>query len=87
MSGNRLGSWSAAAVFLIGAAYVIALAIGFAVHGLSEPIVDPIRAVMEVLTLLSALLMIVVMAAVHGHTPRGFRSGFRRSPESRGLTH
>ena len=67
MSGNRLGSWSAAAVFLIGAAYVITLVIGFAVHGLAEPIVDPILAVMEVLTLLSALLMIVVMAAIHAH--------------------
>ena len=64
MSGNRLGIWSAVAVFLIGVAYFITLAIGFAVHGLSQPIVDPILAIMEVLTLLSALPMVVLMAAI-----------------------
>jgi hypothetical protein len=65
MSGNRLGSWSAVAVFLIGIAYLVTLAIGFAVHGLAEPIVDPILAIMEVLTLMSAPLMVVMMAAIH----------------------
>jgi hypothetical protein len=67
MSANRLGSWSAVAVFLIGVAYFVTLAIGFAVHGLNEPIVDPILAIMEVLTLMSALPMVVVMAAVYGY--------------------
>jgi hypothetical protein len=67
MVGDRLGSGSAFAVFLIGVAYFVTLAIGFAVHGLSEPIVDPILAIMEVLTLMSALAMVVMMAAVHGH--------------------
>ena len=67
MSRNRLGSWSALAVFLIGVAYFVTLAIGFAVHGLTEPIVGPILAVMEVLTLLSAPLMVVVMAAIHDY--------------------
>lgn len=33
----------------------------------TEPIVDPVLAVMEVLTLLSALLLLVMMAAVHGY--------------------
>lgn len=70
MSANRLGNWSALAVFLIGVAYIITLAIGFAAHGLSEPIVDPVLAIMEVLTLLSAPLMVVMMAAVHGYAPR-----------------
>lgn len=65
--GNRLGSWSAAGVFLIGIAYLVTLAAGFAVHGLDEPIVDPILAIMEVLTLMSALPMVVVMAAIHGY--------------------
>ena len=67
MSDNRLGSWSAGAVFLIGAAYFVTLAIGFAIHGLSEPIVDPILAIMEVLTLMSAPPMVVMMAAIHGY--------------------
>jgi hypothetical protein len=67
MPGNRLGSWSAVAVFLIGVAYLVTLAIGFAVHGLAEPIVDPILAIMEVLTLTSAPPMVVIMAAIHDY--------------------
>lgn len=67
VSGNRLGCWSAIAVFLIGVAYLATLAAGFAVHGLAEPIVDPILAIMEVLTLLSAPSLVVLMAAIHRH--------------------
>jgi hypothetical protein len=67
MPSTRLGSWSAAAVFLIGVAYLVPLAMGFAVHGLVEPIVDPILAIMEVLTLMSAPPMVVVMAAIHDY--------------------
>lgn len=64
MSVAQLGRWSALAVFLVGIAYAIALTAGFAVHGLAEPIVDPILAVMEVLTVLSAIPMVVLMASV-----------------------
>lgn len=67
MVSSRLGSWSAVAVFLIGVAYFVTLTIGFVVHGLSEPIVDPILAIMEVLTLMSALPMLVIMAAIYGY--------------------
>jgi hypothetical protein len=67
MSTNQLGRWSAFGQFLIGVAYILMLTIGFAVHGLSEPIVDPLLAVMEVLTLISAPLLVVMMAAVHGY--------------------
>ena len=67
MSGNRLGRWSAIAVCLIGVGYLVTLAIAFAVYGLAEPIVDPILAIMEVLTFLSAPLMVVIMAAIHGY--------------------
>jgi hypothetical protein len=66
-AGHRLGIWSAVAVFLIGVAYLITLAIGFAVHGIAEPIVDPILATMEVLTLISALPLVVLMAAIHDY--------------------
>lgn len=69
MSANQLGRWSAFTLFIIGAAYIVTLAIGFAAHGLAEPIADPVLAVVEVLTLLSALLMVIMMAAVHGYAP------------------
>jgi len=66
-SGNRLGSWSAFAVFLTGVAYLVTLTIGFTVYGLNEPIVDPVLAVMEVLTLMSAPFIVVMMAAIHDY--------------------
>jgi hypothetical protein len=64
VSADRLGYWSSAAVAAIGAAYAFALAAGFARHGLSEPISDPVLAVMEVLTLLSGPPIVVLMAAI-----------------------
>jgi len=67
MSANRLGSWSALAIFLLGVAYVVTLTAAVTVHGLTEPIVDPILAIMEVLTLISAPLMVIVMAAIHAY--------------------
>jgi hypothetical protein len=39
----------------VGVAYVLVWVVAFARHGLSEPITDSILAVMEVLTLLSAI--------------------------------
>ncbi len=64
---NRLGVWSASSLCVIGVAYVVALAVGFASAGLAEPIVDPLLAVMEILTLLSAPILVVLMAAVHAY--------------------
>lgn len=69
MPARTLGTWSALAVFIIGVAYAVTLAVGFTVHGLNEPIVDPILAVMEALTLLSALAMVILMAAIHDRAP------------------
>jgi hypothetical protein len=66
MSNNVVGRWSSFAVFLIGVAYAAALVIGFTTRGLSAPIVDPLLAIMEMLTLIAALLMLVMMAAIHG---------------------
>jgi len=65
MTADRLGLWSAVAIVGIGVAYAIALAAGFARHGLRDPITDPILAIMEVLTLLSAPPLVTLMAAVH----------------------
>jgi hypothetical protein len=69
MSNNALGRWSSFAVFLVGLAYLVALVIGFTTRGLSAPIVDPLLAIMEMLTLLAAPLMLVMMAAIHGRAP------------------
>jgi len=44
---------------------VAAFAAGFAGHGLNEPISDPVLAVMEVLTLLSAPPLVILMAEVY----------------------
>ena len=67
MSANRLGSWSALAIFLLGVAYFVTLTIAVSVHGLTATIVDPILAVMEVLTLISAPLMVIVISAIHAY--------------------
>lgn len=66
MFNNVVGRWSSFAVFVVGVGYIVALVIGFMTRGLSAPIVDPLLAVMEVLTLIAAPLMLVMMAAIHG---------------------
>jgi hypothetical protein len=63
---SELGRWSSFAVFLVGLAYIVALIIGFTTRGLSAPIVDPLLAIMEILTLIAAPLMLVMMAAIYG---------------------
>ena len=67
MSVNQLGRWSALGVFLVGVAYVVTLSVGMAIHGPREPIVDPVLAIMELLTLAFAPLLVVMMAAVHSY--------------------
>jgi hypothetical protein len=67
MSANRLGRWSALAIFLLGVAYFVTLTISVSVHGLTAPIVDPTLAVMEVLTLISAPLMVILFSAIHAY--------------------
>ncbi len=74
MSNNRLGYWSALALVGVGVGYVLALAAGFARHGFREPIGDPVLAVMEVLTLLSAVPIVTLMAAIVGEAPASRRS-------------
>ena len=62
---NRLGVWSASALFILGVAYAGVVAIGIRTSGFSAPIVDPVLAVMEAFTLLSAPLLVLLMTAVH----------------------
>ncbi|MBK8974580.1 MAG: hypothetical protein IPM29_01510 [Planctomycetes bacterium] len=64
MTNDRLGYWSAVALVCIGVGYVLALLAGFARHGFREPIGDPVLAVMEVLTLLSAVPIVTLMASI-----------------------
>lgn len=65
MPASPLGYWSSSGIIAVGIAYALALAAGFTVHGFHEPIADPILAIMEILTILSALPIVTLMAAVH----------------------
>lgn len=85
MSGAQLGRWSALAVFLVGIAYAIALTAGFAVHGLAEPIVDPILAVMELLTVLSVFLGVALLFAAPVFADAGRERNVRRAMTVTGL--
>lgn len=61
---HRVGYFSSCALAAVGLVYIGVAGTGIAVAG-SDPIRDPILAVMEVLTFLAALLVVLVMAAVH----------------------
>lgn len=65
MTATQLGARSGRAVALVGVAYAIVLAVGMARHGLSEPIADPILAIMELLTIASALPLLALFVALH----------------------
>ena len=62
---NRLGVWSASALFIVGVVYLAVVAVGMRASGFYAPIVDPVLAVMEALTLLSAPLLVLLMTAIH----------------------
>ncbi len=69
MTSTSLGAWAAGSVAAIGAAYVVVLAAGVARVGLTRPITDPILAIMEGLTLLSAPALLVAIAAIREQAP------------------
>ena len=62
---NRVGYLSSFGLFVVGVAYVVVVAFGIFEAGFDDPIVDPILAVMEALTLLSAPLIVAVMASIY----------------------
>lgn len=64
MKPSRLGYWSSLGIVAIGVAYMVVLAVGMIRHGLSEPIVDPVLAIMEGLTIVSAAPIVLLLAAV-----------------------
>lgn len=72
MTAQQLGARSATAVVTVGVTYAVVLAIGMVRHGLSEPIADPILAIMELLTIASALPLLSMFVALHaGAEPAG----------------
>ena len=61
--------WSASAVVALGVLYLVALASGVFTVGLVKPIGDPILAIMEVITVLSAVAITTMVAALAVHAP------------------
>ncbi|MDX1611353.1 MAG: hypothetical protein R3185_03220 [Candidatus Thermoplasmatota archaeon] len=62
---RRLGLLSAAGLALVSAIYAVVVGFGVAEAGLDDPIVDPTLAVMEAITLVSAPLVVILMAALY----------------------
>ena len=68
---HRLGVRSASALFAIGVAYAVVVAIGMRMSGFSRPIADPVLAIMEILTLVSAPILVLLLIAVHSAASTG----------------
>ena len=66
---DLLGRWSASAVVALGALYVVVLAGGVLTVGLEQPIGDPILAIIEVLTVISAVAVTTMVAALAADAP------------------
>ena len=66
---DLLGRWSAGAVVALGALYVVVLAGGVFTVGLEQPIGDPILAIMEVITVLSAVAVTTMVTALAADAP------------------
>lgn len=71
---NRLGMWSAIGLFIIGVVYAITVAIGIYESGFAKPIVDPILAIMEILTLVAAPLLVILMSTLHTTASLDFKA-------------
>ena len=71
---NRLGMWSAIGLFIIGVFYAITVAIGIYESGFAKPIVDPILAIMEILTLVAAPLLVTLMSTIHSTASLNFKA-------------
>lgn len=61
-----MGFLSSVGLVLVGVTYAVVVGFGIAQAGLDKPIIDPTLAVMEAITLVSALLVVILMAAVFG---------------------
>lgn len=70
---DRLGFGSAIALTVVCLAYLVVVAVGVARAGLDAPIVDPVLAVMEILTMVAAILYCVLLYAVRSTAQPGRR--------------
>lgn len=70
---KRLGIWSAAGLFLLGVLYAITVSIGMYGSGFTRPIQDPILAIMEILTLATAPLLVILVCAIHSRASQDFK--------------
>ncbi len=64
MNPTWMGTRAAIAVVLVGITYAAVLAFGMLRHGLSEPIADPVLAVMELLTIASTVPILLLFVAL-----------------------
>ncbi len=64
---RKFGHLSSIGLALIGIVYAAVVVLGITAAGFDDPIEDPILAVMEILTLISAILMIVLLASIVVH--------------------
>lgn len=55
---------------VVGIAYVLVLSVGIVRHGFTEPIADPVLAVMELLTIASAVPVLGLFVALHATAGR-----------------
>ena len=63
---HRLGFLSSLGLVIVGVLYAVVSGFGIAQAGLDKPIIDPTLAVMESITLVSAPLIVILLAAVSG---------------------
>lgn len=64
-AARQLGFLSALALAVVGLVYLAVVFLAVIEVGLADPIVDPMLAIMETLTILAALLLVAVMVSVH----------------------
>jgi hypothetical protein len=79
LTGTRLdtliGVWSARVIFAIGIAYVVTLVSGFVSLGnIRDPLEDPYLAIAELLTIFSAVALVMLMVAIHACAPAHART-------------
>ena len=67
---DRLGYFAAWGLTWVGVAYAAVVAVGIAQAGV-DPIVDPVFALMEALTLLAAVLIVIVLACLYEYASSG----------------
>jgi len=63
---RKVGLLSSSGLVIVGVTYAVVVAVGVAQAGLAEPIVDPVLAVMEGITVVASLFVVGLFVAVYG---------------------